>query len=191
MLPGNGNHVAISPKHCIIAKMAIPVKVYPRMTERGPACVRAPPIPKNRPVPIVPPRAMNYVASASIARTAPRHERTYLNVSRLQAVGEALSVSSGALKKRAHSCLDIPSRDIAILLCRLDVSINVGSLSYSTGFGFDPGDGIDIVTLRMAIVVGGRRFLLHGVDGFVEDVVEDDGGRVGGLEGWRVGGLEG
>jgi hypothetical protein len=51
--------VAISPKHCIIAKMAIPVKVYPKRTERGPARVRADPIPKNKPVPMVPPKAMN------------------------------------------------------------------------------------------------------------------------------------
>jgi hypothetical protein len=59
MAPGRGSHVAISPKHCIIAKTAIPVKVYPKRTERGPARVRADPIPKNKPVPMVPPKAMN------------------------------------------------------------------------------------------------------------------------------------
>ncbi len=59
--PGKGSHVAISPKHCIIANTAKPVKVYPKRTERGPARVRAEPIPKNRPVPIVPPRAINWI----------------------------------------------------------------------------------------------------------------------------------
>lgn len=44
-----------------MAKMAMPVKVYPNNTDKGPARVKAVPIPKNRPVPIVPPRAMNWM----------------------------------------------------------------------------------------------------------------------------------
>ena len=55
------NQVAISPKHIIIPKIAMPVKEYPKRTERGPARVKALPIPRNKPVPMVPPNAMNWM----------------------------------------------------------------------------------------------------------------------------------
>lgn len=41
--------------------IAIPVKLYPSSKLRGPPCVWARPIPKNKPVPMVPPRAMNWI----------------------------------------------------------------------------------------------------------------------------------
>lgn len=37
----------------------IPVPAYPIKTETGPDVVKAPPIPTNKPVPMVPPSAMN------------------------------------------------------------------------------------------------------------------------------------
>lgn len=59
--PGRGSQVVISPRACIIIQMKTPVMVYPRKIDKGPARVKADPIPKKRPVPMVPPSAINWM----------------------------------------------------------------------------------------------------------------------------------
>lgn len=77
MAPGRGSQVTISPfleksggfpdhvneqltRDCIIANRTRPVIEYPRRIDRGPDAARAFPIPMKRPVPMVPPSAMNW-----------------------------------------------------------------------------------------------------------------------------------
>lgn len=54
-------HTEQRSRQLTMPQTATPVKEYPIRSDRGPACVRARPMPKKRPVPIVPPRAMNWI----------------------------------------------------------------------------------------------------------------------------------
>jgi hypothetical protein len=76
-----------------------------------------------------------------------------LNVSRFQAVGEPLSVLQICSFAHSPRFVDLPSSHITVFLCRLDISVNVSSLSHAPLLAFDSRSGIDICGVSMAIVI--------------------------------------
>ena len=109
--------------------------------------MKALPIPKNKPVPMVPPRAMNWMC---------------LDFKLLERPCQSSN------SEMARLVVDLPSSHVTIFLCFGSISIDISSLSEGTGLGVDSGVGIDICGVSMAavIVVGGLidsvLFLLHG-----------------------------
>ena len=96
--------------------------------------MKALPIPKKRPVPMVPPSAMNWICLDFNLRVV-RCQSWRINYSLLLQ-------------------LDIPSSNIAIFLSRFNVSIQLSGFSYATSFTFDARARIDIsiVIIAMATI---------------------------------------
>jgi hypothetical protein len=110
--------------------------------------VKAPPIPKNKPVPIVPPRAMNWIC---LDFRLWKHGCQLENLDASNFVGFVV---------------DLPSSNVSIFLSSLDISVKASSLSEATGLSLDSGVSIDVGVVSMAIVVwrlvDGVLILLHG-----------------------------
>ena len=113
----------------------MPVNEYPRSTDRGPARVKALPIPRNKPVPMVPPRAINWICLDFRLNEVDQHwSLIYIN----------------------SPLFHLPSCHITILLGGFDVSIQVRRFENTTRLAFNSCRWIDVGGRSMAIVVRRR-----------------------------------
>ena len=118
-----------------MAKTATPVKVYPSKTLRGPAWLNARPIPRNRPVPIVPPRAINCMWRDL------RLDESYQSCLRRTEVHQNNTWQ-----------LHLPTRDVTIFFGRLYITIHISGLTHPDALCLDNVRGI--MVRRSIVAVG-------------------------------------